>query len=79
VACDILCLPLNRLPYGCRRHFRPDSRAKIEKLIWDRVLTGHHAESPDSEPLTSEPLVSRSPIATGPPTSESPTSESLES
>lgn len=54
VACDILCLPLNRLPYGCRRHFRPDNRAKIEKLIWDRVLTGRHdAEVPDTGPLLS--------------------------
>jgi len=43
VACDILCLPLKRLPYGCRRHFRPDDRAKIEKLIWDRVNSGNHA------------------------------------
>ena len=42
VACDILCLPLKRLPYGCRRHFRPDARAKIEKLIWDRVTSGRH-------------------------------------
>jgi hypothetical protein len=42
VACDILCLPLKRLPYGCRRHFRPHDRAKIEKLIWDRVTSGHH-------------------------------------
>jgi hypothetical protein len=42
VACDILCLPLKRLPYGCRRHFRPDDRAKIEKLIWDRVTSGRH-------------------------------------
>ncbi len=44
VACDILCLPLKRLPYGCRRHFRPHDRAKIERLIWDRVNTGHHTE-----------------------------------
>jgi hypothetical protein len=44
VACDILCLPLKRLPYGCRRHFRPHDREKIEKLIWDRVNTGHHTE-----------------------------------
>jgi hypothetical protein len=40
VACDILCLPLKRLPYGCRRHFRPNDRAKIETLIWDRVTSG---------------------------------------
>jgi hypothetical protein len=45
VACDILCLPLKRLPYGCRRHFRPQDRAKIEKLIWDRVETGKHDDS----------------------------------
>ncbi len=45
VACDILCLPLKRLPYGCRRHFRPQDRAKIEKLIWDRVTSGSHAAS----------------------------------
>jgi hypothetical protein len=42
VACDILCLPLKRLPFGCRRHFRPVDRAKIEKLIWDRVSSGGH-------------------------------------
>ncbi|MDQ1367931.1 MAG: hypothetical protein QOF20_284 [Acidimicrobiaceae bacterium] len=47
VACDILCLPLKRLPYGCRRHFRPNDRAKIEKLIWDRVMSGSH--TPESE------------------------------
>jgi hypothetical protein len=47
VACDILCLPLKRLPYGCRRHFRPKDRAKIEKLIWDRVMSGSH--TPESE------------------------------
>lgn len=47
VACDILCLPLKRLPYGCRRHFRPDDRAKIEQLIWDRVTYGSH-DSPES-------------------------------
>ncbi len=56
VACDILCLPLKRLPYGCRRHFRPDDRAKIEKLIWDRVESGNHAafEGHTFESLTSE-------------------------
>jgi hypothetical protein len=46
VACDILCLPLKRLPFGCRRHFRPHDRAKIEKLIWDRVTSGKHDDSP---------------------------------
>ena len=45
VACDILCLPLKRLPYGCRRHFRPHDRAKIERLIWDRVTSGKHDDS----------------------------------
>ncbi|HEX3538898.1 MAG TPA: DUF2786 domain-containing protein [Acidimicrobiales bacterium] len=46
VACDILCLPLKRLPFGCRRHFRPHDRAKIENLIWDRVTSGKHDDSP---------------------------------
>jgi len=82
VACDILCLPLNRLPHGCRRHFRPDNRAKIEKLIWDRVLTGHHVESAAGGPMTSEPLIPWSPFAQPPispsPTSLSPTSETLD-
>jgi hypothetical protein len=56
VACDILCLPLKRLPYGCRRHFRPDDRGKIERLIWDRVQSGNHAafEGHTFESLTSE-------------------------
>jgi hypothetical protein len=66
VACDILCLPLNRLPYGCRRHFRPDNRAKIEKLIWDRVLSGRHdtdseAASPAAFPFPAGSLFGRSP------------------
>lgn len=43
VACDVLCLPLNRLPYGCRRHFRPTARARIEALLWERVATGDQA------------------------------------
>lgn len=53
VACDILCLPLKRLPYGCRRHFRPQDRAKIEKLIWDRVTAGSHAAA-ESHPRTED-------------------------
>lgn len=44
VACDILCLPLRRLPYGCRRHFRPPERARIEALIWDRVNPNDQVE-----------------------------------
>lgn len=44
VACDFLCVPLKRLPYGCKRHFRPHDRAKIEKLIWDRVTAGRPPE-----------------------------------
>jgi hypothetical protein len=55
VACDILCLPLRRLPYGCRRHFRPHDRARIEALIEERVTsmnaprepTGHDQEVDD--------------------------------
>lgn len=39
VACDILCLPLRRLPYGCRRHFRPQERERIEALIVERVTS----------------------------------------
>jgi hypothetical protein len=37
VACDVLDMPLPKLPYGCRRHFRPSERARIEALIWERV------------------------------------------
>lgn len=44
VACDFLCVPLKRLPYGCVRHFRPQDRARIEKLIWDRVTNGRPPE-----------------------------------
>ena len=51
VACDILCLPLKRLPYGCRRHFRPHDRAKIERLIWDRVSSGKHSDYLTADPL----------------------------
>ncbi len=32
-AAEVVQLPVPRLPYGCRRHFRPEERAHIEGLI----------------------------------------------
>jgi hypothetical protein len=63
VACDILCLPLKRLPYGCVRHFRPHDRAKIEKLIWDRVETGKHNEYLTADDLVAEETDEAEPVA----------------
>jgi hypothetical protein len=38
-AAELLQLPIPRLPYGCRRHFRPEQRAEIEFLINQKVST----------------------------------------
>ena len=35
-AAEVGQVPVPRLPYGCRRHFRPDERAQIENLILTR-------------------------------------------
>lgn len=32
-AAELVQLPVPRLPYGSRRHFRPEERARIEALI----------------------------------------------
>lgn len=36
-AAEVLQLPVPRLPYGSRRHFRPAERAQIEQLIIQKV------------------------------------------
>ena len=36
-AAEVVHLPVPRLPYGCRRHFRPEERAAIEQLISQKV------------------------------------------
>jgi hypothetical protein len=36
-AAEIVQLPVPRLPYGSRRHFRPDERNYIEELIRQKV------------------------------------------
>jgi len=36
-AAELVQLPIPRLPYGCRRHFRPDERARIEALIRTKI------------------------------------------
>ncbi|MDQ2826413.1 MAG: DUF2786 domain-containing protein [Actinomycetota bacterium] len=36
-AAEVLQLPVPRLPYGSRRHFRPEQRARIEHLINQKV------------------------------------------
>lgn len=36
-AAELVHLPVPRLPYGCRRHFRPAERAQIERLISRKV------------------------------------------
>ncbi|MDQ6726301.1 MAG: DUF2786 domain-containing protein [Actinomycetota bacterium] len=36
-AAEVLQLPIPRLPYGSRRHFRPEQRARIERLISQKV------------------------------------------
>jgi hypothetical protein len=41
-AAEVLQRPVPRLPYGSRRHFRPEERAEIEALLRAR-LAGAHA------------------------------------
>jgi hypothetical protein len=36
-AAEIVQLPIPRLPYGCRRHFRPEERTHIEELVSRKV------------------------------------------
>lgn len=36
-AAEVLQLPIPRLPFGCRRHFRPEKRVQIENLINQKV------------------------------------------
>jgi hypothetical protein len=36
-AAEIVQLPIPRLPYGCRRHFRPEERTHIEELVGRKV------------------------------------------
>lgn len=38
-AAELLQLPVPCLPYGCRRHFRPEQRAEIEDLVSRKVAT----------------------------------------
>lgn len=35
-AAEVVQVPVPRLPYGCRRHFRPEERRQIETLILAR-------------------------------------------
>ena len=35
-AAELVRVAVTRLPYGCRRHFRPEERAHIAALIRDR-------------------------------------------
>ncbi len=35
-AAEVVQVPVPRLPYGCRRHFRPEERTHIESLILTR-------------------------------------------
>jgi hypothetical protein len=36
-AAEMVQLPVPRLPYGCRRHFRPEERSHIEQLVRQKV------------------------------------------
>ncbi len=36
-AAEMVQLPIPRLPYGCRRHFRPEERTHIEQLVRRKV------------------------------------------
>lgn len=36
-AAEMVDLPIPRLPYGSRRHFRPEERAHIEQLVRRRI------------------------------------------
>jgi alpha-beta hydrolase superfamily lysophospholipase len=38
-AAEIVQRPVPRLPYGSRRHFRPEERTEIEALLRARVVT----------------------------------------
>ena len=37
-AAEIVQRPVPRLPYGCRRHFRPEERTEIEALLRARLV-----------------------------------------
>jgi hypothetical protein len=39
VAADLFNVPVHRIPWGSRRHFRPAERAQIEQVVWWRVAT----------------------------------------
>lgn len=36
-AAEVVQLPVRRLPYGSKRHFRPEERARIEELIRTKI------------------------------------------
>jgi hypothetical protein len=36
-AAEVVQVPVPRLPYGSRRHFRPEERSQIEALLWRQV------------------------------------------
>ena len=40
-AAEIVQHPVRRLPYGCRRHFRPEERSEIEALLRARLVPSH--------------------------------------
>jgi len=44
MACEVLDMPLKRLPYGCVRHFRPVERDHIEQTLWERVAPGENGK-----------------------------------
>ncbi len=37
MAADLFNVEVHRIPWGSRRHFRPDERARIERAIWGRL------------------------------------------
>jgi hypothetical protein len=39
-AAEVLQFPVRRLPYGCRRRFRPEDRARIEAAVTERLAGG---------------------------------------
>jgi hypothetical protein len=39
MAADLFNVPVHRIPWGSRRHFRPPERALIEQVVWARVAT----------------------------------------
>ena len=48
MAADLFNVPVHRIPWGSRRHFRAEERARREQVIWSRLTT--NGSPPDLAP-----------------------------